>query len=184
MTRQKHGAEAAERKAWHPATMAAEQEGVLQVLIRRMLEEGMEAEMNEVVGAEKGQRTASRTGYRSGYFRRTLVTRVGKIGLRVPQDREGRFQTEVSERHQRSEKALVVRMFPNAASCLRLVRALAVEIHEDWIEATRYLDMDLLQDQEKSRPRLGGGGLSFAKLLRAAPFAARANRQPRSTMAH
>ena len=30
----------------------------------------------------------------------------------------------------------VVRIFPNAASCLRLVRALAVEIHEDWIEDT------------------------------------------------
>jgi len=52
-------------------------------------------------------------------------------------------------------RTLVVRIFPNAASCLRLVRALAVEIREDWIEATRYLDMDLLREQEKSRPRLG-----------------------------
>jgi putative transposase len=52
-------------------------------------------------------------------------------------------------------RTLVVRIFPNAASCLRLVRALAVERHEDWIEATRYLDMDLLREQEKSRPRLG-----------------------------
>lgn len=65
------------------------------MLIRRVLEEGMEAEMEEAVGAEKGQRTASRTGYLSGYYRRTLVTRVGRIELRVPQDREGRFQTEV-----------------------------------------------------------------------------------------
>ncbi len=30
----------------------------------------------------------------------------------------------------------VIRIFPNAASCLRLVRALA-EIHENWIEAIR-----------------------------------------------
>ncbi len=34
-------------------------------------------------------------------------------------------------------RTLVVRIVPNPASCLRLVRALAVEIHEDWIEATR-----------------------------------------------
>lgn len=54
-----------------------------------------------------------------------------------------------------NRRALVVRIFSNAASCLRLVRALAVEIHEDWIEATRYLDMDLLREQGKSRPRLG-----------------------------
>src|SRR5215471_9707153 len=38
-------------------------------------------------------------------------------------------------------RTLVVRIFPNVGSCLRLIRALAVEIHEDWIEATRYLNM-------------------------------------------
>jgi len=35
-------------------------------------------------GAEKGERTAARLGYRSGYYTRTLVTRVGKLELRVP----------------------------------------------------------------------------------------------------
>jgi hypothetical protein len=34
-------------------------------------------------------------GYRSGYYSRTLVTRVGRIELRVPQNRQGRFRTEV-----------------------------------------------------------------------------------------
>jgi len=43
----------------------------------------------------------------------------------------------------------VVRIFPNADSCLRLVRALAVESHENWIEATRYLSMDLLKEHRK-----------------------------------
>jgi transposase-like protein len=47
------------------------------------------------------------TAYRSGYYGRTLVTRVGKLELRVLQDRQGRFRTEVFERYQRSEKALV-----------------------------------------------------------------------------
>ncbi len=107
MTQKKDSAKAGERKAKQLAAIAGQQEDLLRVLIRRVLEEVMEAEMEEAVGAEKGQRTASRTGYRSGYYRRTLVTRVGKIELRVPQDREGRFQTEVFERYQRSEKALV-----------------------------------------------------------------------------
>jgi hypothetical protein len=39
-----------------------------------------------------------------------LVTRVGHIELRVPQDRQGRFRTEVFERYQRSAKALVAAM--------------------------------------------------------------------------
>jgi len=55
------------------------------------------------VGAEKSERTEGRQGYRSGHYRRSLVTRVGKIELRVPQDRAGRFSTEVFERYQRSE---------------------------------------------------------------------------------
>jgi Transposase, Mutator family len=43
----------------------------------------------------------------------------------------------------------VVRIFPNAESCLRLVRALAVEMHENWLEATRYLNMDYLKEHKK-----------------------------------
>ena len=47
----------------------------------------------------------------------------------------------------------VVRIFPNAASRLRLVRALAAEIHENWIEATRYLNMELLKELKKEQMR-------------------------------
>jgi putative transposase len=50
-------------------------------------------------------------------------------------------------------RTLVVRIFPNAASCLRLIRALAVEIHEDWVEATRYLNMEVLREQLKEQRR-------------------------------
>ena len=46
-------------------------------------------------------------------------------------------------------RTLVVRIFPNTASCLRLVRALAVEIHEGWLEATRYLNMEHLRERKK-----------------------------------
>ena len=46
-------------------------------------------------------------GYRAGYYPRGLVTRVGKLELRVPRDREGRFSTELFERYQRSEQVPV-----------------------------------------------------------------------------
>src|ERR1700733_12680614 len=49
--------------------------------------------MDETVGAQKRERTPGRLGYRSGYYPRTLVTRVGKLELRVPQDRQGRFRS-------------------------------------------------------------------------------------------
>ena len=79
----------------------------LKPLIRATLEEVLEAEMTEALSAEKGERTEGRLGYRSGYYSRSLMTRIGKLELRVPQDRGGRFSTELFERYQRSEKALV-----------------------------------------------------------------------------
>ncbi len=45
----------------------------------------------------------------------------------------------------------VVRIFPNEASCLRLIRALAVKTHEGWLEASRYLNMELLKEHKKLR---------------------------------
>ena len=47
----------------------------------------------------------------------------------------------------------VVRIFPNAESCLRLVRALAVETHENWLEQHRYLNMDDLREHKKEALR-------------------------------
>jgi putative transposase len=78
--------------------------------IQEVVQEVLEAEMEETVGARKSERTSERSGYRSGYYGRGLTTRVGKLELRVPQDRAGRFSTEVFERYQRSEKALVSSM--------------------------------------------------------------------------
>jgi hypothetical protein len=49
---------------------------------------------------------------------------------------------------------MVGRIFPNDESCLRLVRALAVESHENWIEAIRYLNMEPLEAQKKERLRM------------------------------
>lgn len=45
----------------------------------------------------------------------------------------------------------VVRIFPNSASCLRLMRSLTVDIHEDWIEQHRYLNMELLKEHKKTK---------------------------------
>jgi len=69
----------------------AEDEEFLRALVRMALQEALEAEMTEALGAEKGERASGRQGYRSGYYGRTLITRVGKLELRVPQDRSGRF---------------------------------------------------------------------------------------------
>ena len=102
----------------------------LKDLLHEVIQEVLEAEMNDALGAQKGERTGDRLGYRSGYYPRTLITRVGKLELRVPQDRQGRFSTEVFERYQRSEKALVsalAEMYVQGVST-RKVKAITEEL--------------------------------------------------------
>lgn len=65
----------------------------LRDVVRAVMHEVLEAEADEAHGASKGERTPERHGYRSGRYRRPLVTRVGKLELRVQQDRAGRLST-------------------------------------------------------------------------------------------
>src|ERR1700684_412648 len=53
----------------------------LRELIRTTVQEVLEAEMTDALGAAKSERTAGRNGYRSGYYGRSLITRVGKAGV-------------------------------------------------------------------------------------------------------
>ena len=62
-------------------------------MIQATLKELLEEETSLAQGASKSERSPGRLGYRSGHYPRTLVTRVGKIELMVPQDRDGRFST-------------------------------------------------------------------------------------------
>ena len=110
--------------------LVASDSDFVRVLVRTALQEVLEAEMSETLGAAKGERTVDRLGYRAGYYGRTLVTRVGKLELRVPQDREGRFSTELFERYQRSERALVAalaEMYVQGVST-RKVKAITEEL--------------------------------------------------------
>src|SRR6516164_3283378 len=95
--------------------------------------------MTDALGAAKGERTAGRNGYRSGYYGRNLITRVGKLELRVPHDRTGQFSTELFERYQRSERALVAalaEMYVQGVST-RKVKAITEEL---WSQLLGLLD--------------------------------------------
>jgi putative transposase len=105
-------------------------ENGFRAVLQAALQEVLEAEMTEALGAGKSERTADRAGYRSGYYDRKLITRVGVLELRVPQDRAGHFSTELFERYQRSEKALVsalAEMYVQGVST-RKVKAITEEL--------------------------------------------------------
>jgi putative transposase len=76
--------------------------------VQRVLQQLLEAQITEHVGAAPYERTEHRKRHRNGYKQRTLNTRVGTLELLVPQDREGTFSTSLFARYQRNEKALVL----------------------------------------------------------------------------
>jgi putative transposase len=77
-------------------------------LLEQVLNQVLEAQVSEQLGAERYERTEERHGYRNGVRPRQLTTRVGRLTLRVPQVREGHFSPELFARYQRSEQALVL----------------------------------------------------------------------------
>src|SRR5215211_4001540 len=79
----------------------------LKEILERLIQELLEAEMTEHVGAAPYERAENRTGRRNGHRPRALRTRVGTLNLLVPQDREGTFSTRLFARYQRNEKRCV-----------------------------------------------------------------------------
>ena len=103
---------------------------LMKALMKEALQEVLEAEMSEFLGAAPSERSETRSGYRAGYYHRGLVTRIGKLELRVPRDRSGEFSTALFERYARSEKALVAalaEMYVQGVST-RKVKAITEEL--------------------------------------------------------
>ena len=122
-------------------------------LLQKLLQEVLEAEMETALQASKSERTGGRLGYRSGHYPRTLVTRVGKLELKVPQDRQGRFSTELFERYQRSEKALVaalMQMYVQGVSTRR-VKTITEELCGHEFSASAISELNVKMDEELKR---------------------------------
>ena len=73
-----------------------------EVLMQKMFNKVLQAEMTEHLGADRYERSEERTGYRHGSYERELTTRVGRLTLEVPRAQDGSFSTELFDRYQRS----------------------------------------------------------------------------------
>jgi putative transposase len=124
---------------------------------RSVMEEIMQEELTQFLGAEWGEYTTERKGYRNGSYTRDLATTSGPIeDLEVPRDRAGQFHTQIFDRYNRYEQQVadgLTEMFvsgtstqkvgevaqtllgvaPSASSVSRLNRTLT-EQFEEWRE--------------------------------------------------
>jgi len=85
-------------------------------LLEEIFNQVLVAQSDEQIGAAPYERTVGRKAYRNGYRDRQLTTRVGTLTLHVPRHRNGDFSTEIFERYQRSEQALLLAMMQMVVS--------------------------------------------------------------------
>lgn len=91
--------------------------------VRDVINELLEQEADELVNAERYERTADREAYRSGHYKRKLVTSAGEVELDVPKLRGATFQTAVIERYRRRETSVeeaIIEMYLAGVSTRRI----------------------------------------------------------------
>lgn len=82
----------------------------LRELVRKTVEDTLngllEAEDDELVGAERHGRTAEREAYRAGHYDRGLTTSSGEVTIHMPKLKGARLATAIIERYRRRETSV------------------------------------------------------------------------------
>ena len=123
----------------------------LKELMAKELQDILNTEFESFIGAGPYDRNKERRGYRNGSNTRFLTTRVGRIELEVCRDREGRFQSELFRRYQRSEQAFMlsmIEMYVHGVSTRKVTRVVqelcGVEVSKSQVsDLARELDKNL-----------------------------------------
>ena len=84
--------------------------GELKDLVKSSVEETLNAllehEADELVNAERYERSGDRKGYRSGHYDRNFTTTSGDVTLHVPKLKGVQFETAIIERYRRRETSI------------------------------------------------------------------------------
>ena len=82
----------------------------LKDLVRNSVEETLNAlldhDADELVKADRYERTGDRQGYRSGHYDRNFTTTSGDVTLHVPKLKGVQFETAIIERYRRRETSI------------------------------------------------------------------------------
>ena len=82
----------------------------LRELVRRTVEDTLngllEEEAEDLVGAERYERTAGCEAYRAGHYDRSLTTSSGEVTIHMPKLKGMRFTTAIIERYRRRETSV------------------------------------------------------------------------------
>lgn len=78
-----------------------EEDKIMKLLKKRLLEESLEAERDLLSESEFYERTTARKDYRNGYYTRFILTKMGLLEIRKPRLRQLKIKSQVLKRYQR-----------------------------------------------------------------------------------
>ena len=85
-------------------------QGHIDKTVRSSVEETLKAplyaEADQIIGAQRYERSAERRDRRAGHYERKLETKAGEVKLRVPKLRSLPFETAIIERYRRREASV------------------------------------------------------------------------------
>ncbi|MEV7192254.1 IS256 family transposase [Streptomyces sp. NPDC093510] len=130
----------------------------IRVLCERILQELIEAEATEAIGAAPREHSSERTTWRNGHRERLLTSQAGDLDLKIPKVRTGSFSPSLLERRRRIDRALfavVMEAYVHGVSTRSvddLVKALGADSGISKSEVSRIcgeLDEELLAFKER-----------------------------------
>ena len=152
-----------------------------------LVNSAMIAERSEYLGAAPYERSSTRVGYANGFKDKTLKTRLGALGLKVPQTRDSEFYPQSLEKGLRSERALllsIAEMYVQGVSTRRVKKIVeelcgmdvsssqvsrAAAQLDELLEAWRTRDLSryryVVLDAQYEKVRQGGQVLDAAVLI-------------------
>lgn len=124
-------------------------------ILTQIFNKAMEVERQRYLQAKPYERTDERKSYANGYKPKQLKTRVGELGLQIPQTRDSQFYPSCLERGMRSERALklaVAEMYFQGVST-RKVASVMQELCGFELTSTEVSQAAKLLDEELSQWR-------------------------------
>lgn len=94
----------------------------------------MKAEQTQFIEAENYERNNQRRDYRNGSYERQFTTKLGTLTLTVPRTRSGQFNTELFEKYQRMDRAIlstIMEMYVNGVSTRKISKVVETLVGQE-----------------------------------------------------
>ena len=90
----------------NPGAVTKHVNEIVRASVEETLNGLLDAEADELCGAQKYERSPERTDGRAGHYSRKFDTQAGQVTLKVPKLRKGTFETQIIERYKRRETSV------------------------------------------------------------------------------